>query len=68
MIYNDDGQTTEPAYTISSPNEPKGSGELIKVWNLVLKTKDISIYTDQSVSVSLSNALISLLTLDRPQA
>ena len=25
---DDDGRTTEPAYTISSPNVPKGSGEL----------------------------------------
>ena len=28
-VDDDDGRTTEPAYTISSPNEPKGSGELI---------------------------------------
>ena len=27
---DDDGRKTEPAYTISSPNEPKGSGELKK--------------------------------------
>ena len=28
MMVDDDGWTTEPAYTISSPIQPKGSGEL----------------------------------------
>ena len=34
---DDDGRTTEPFCTISSPNEPKGSGELKK--KMILQTR-----------------------------
>ena len=41
----DDGRTTEPAYTISSPNQPKGSGEL-KVENV----RHVRLFTRQEKS------------------
>ena len=46
MDNDDGGRSTEPAYIVSSPNKPKGSGEVKKtrIKKLVLKEYNFTLH------------------------